>query len=95
MPIVAVATIVIAVVVAAVLAGAVAVIAVQLRRTSAVLADVDAQLGTLPPALRPLGPAIERANLALAAVASSFSRAGSAPVTPPVRRRARVQPRRT
>jgi type II secretory pathway component PulJ len=86
MPIVALVTIVLAMVIAAVLATAVAVILVQLSRTSAVLDDVDGLLGSLPPALEGLGPALTRANRALAAVAAS-----SRPPPPtrlPTRRRA-------
>jgi hypothetical protein len=66
MPLVAVVTIVLGALLVLALVAAVAVIVLQLRRTSTVLADIDAALAVLPPGLSPLAPTIARINRALA-----------------------------
>lgn len=65
MPAQGVATIAVAGVLALALVVAVTVILVQLRRTSAVLADVDGLLAGLPPGLAGLGPTISRITRAI------------------------------
>ena len=70
MPAVALVTIALGAVLALALVGAVAVIVVQLRRTSAVLADIDGLLAAVPPGLAPLSPTIARINRALASLAA-------------------------
>jgi hypothetical protein len=62
----AIGSIVVAALLAAALVAAVSVILAQLLRTAGALDDIDALLVAVPPALAPAGPAIERANAALA-----------------------------
>ena len=69
MPAVALVTIGLGAALAIALVAAVATIVVQLRRTSAVLADIDGLLVAVPPGLSGLGPTIARINRALAALA--------------------------
>lgn len=65
MPVQGIVTIVLGGLLAATLVAAVSVILVQLLRTSAVLADVDAHLARLPAGLADLDPVIARINRAL------------------------------
>lgn len=65
MPAQGVATIVVALVLALALVGAVAVVLVQLLRTSRTLAGADEMLAGLPRALSPLESTIGRINRAL------------------------------
>ena len=70
MPVQGVVTIVLGALLAATLVGAVSVILVQLLRTSAVLADVDAELSRLPRGLAGLDRVIGRINRAVQSLAS-------------------------
>ncbi len=74
MPVVGITTIVLGVVAAIALATCVAVIAVQLWQASNALADVDAALGSLPPQLAGLEPALDDINRSLGRIADAATR---------------------
>jgi hypothetical protein len=69
MPVAGLATIILGLVAALAIASCVAVIAVQLWRTSSALADVDATLARLPASLAGLEPAMDTINGSLARMA--------------------------
>jgi hypothetical protein len=69
MPAVAVVSIALGAAVALALVSAVAVIAGQLLRTSAVLADVDGLLAAVPPSLADMEPTLTRINRVLRSLA--------------------------
>jgi hypothetical protein len=69
MPLAGVTTIVLGLVAALAIASCVAVIAVQLWRTSLALAQIDATLAQLPAALSGMEPAMDTINGALARMA--------------------------
>jgi hypothetical protein len=75
MPVAGVTTIVLGLVAAVAIASCVAVIAVQLWRTSLALAQVDATLARLPAALSGMEPAMESINGSLARASAPASAA--------------------
>ncbi len=77
MPLAGVTTIVLGLVAALALASCVAVIAVQLWQTSTALAEIDAGLVQLPPALAGLEPAMDAVNGSLSRVAEATSESAS------------------
>jgi hypothetical protein len=80
MPFVAVVTIVLGIVAALAIATCVAVIALQLHRTSSALADVDSALAGLPGGLVALEPAMDTINGSLARIAEVTRRPAAARV---------------